>query len=55
VIEPFKDEPTAVLVLEALVGKLDLQSYFYNGLLGTPDTAIIMNKDRYIAFSKIST
>jgi len=37
------------LALKALVSNLDLKTYFYNGFRATLDTAIIINKARYLA------
>jgi len=44
-IEPFEEDFTTALVLKMLIRKPNLQTYFYNGLLGH----IVMRKARYVA------
>jgi len=48
-IEPFEENATTALERKAVVKKLDLQTYFYDGFWATPDPAIVMNKTRYVA------
>jgi len=49
-IEPFEENSTTELVLKALVRKLDLWTYLYDGFWATPDTALVMNKARHVAW-----
>ena len=37
-------------MFRAIVWKLDLQSYFYDGFWATPDTATEMNNTRFVAW-----
>jgi len=48
-IEPFEEDSTTALVLKALVRKLGLQAYFYDGFWTIPDTTFVMNNAKYIA------
>ena len=45
-IEPLKDNSTTAVVLQELVRKFDLQTYFSNRFWGTLDTTIVMNEAR---------
>ena len=47
---PVEEDSTAVLVVKALVGKLNLQTYLYNVFWSTVDTTIIKNNVRYVAW-----